>query len=83
MRWKMMGSVEVETREYKIRHIGQEIIDGIPLGGTAKVFLMAMSPSPVEERPTKNRPSQNIGFGVTKMETVYQLYQQTWDCRDG
>ena len=61
---------EVETQEDKIRHNGRENVDSVPLGVTATAALMDPSPSPTEERPTKNRPKQNIGCGSTTTEKV-------------
>ena len=57
-------------RDYKIRHIGWEIIDGVPLSGTAMVALMAPSLSPVEERLTNKYTTQNIGCRITTIEKI-------------
>ena len=78
-----MRTATIETREDKIRHIGQETVNGVPIGGTATAALMALSPSPAEERPTKKRPAQHIGCGSTPTETMSQLAYQARDCSGG
>ena len=67
-----------ETQEDKIGYIGQEIVDSVPLGGTATTALTALSPA--EERPTKNRPVQHIRYGTKTTETASQLDYQARDC---
>ena len=60
-----------ETREERRRRIGRENVYGAPLGGTATAASMAPSPSPAEEeRPTKKRPDQRIGFGIAQAASV-------------
>ena len=41
-----MRTAEDETRKEKIGNIGKEIVDGIPLSGTATAALMDMYPYP-------------------------------------
>ena len=64
----MAKTAEVETWEDKIRHIGQENVNSVPLG----VMEMAASTDPppynTEEKPTKKHPTQNIGYGSTTTE---------------
>ena len=43
-----MRTAAEETQEDKIRHIGKEIVDGVPLGGTETATLIAPSPSTAE-----------------------------------
>ena len=43
-----MRTATVETQEIKIRNIGQENTDGVPLGGTETAASMAPSPSTTE-----------------------------------
>ena len=58
-------------REDKIRYIGQEIVDGVPLGGMETTALMDPSPSPSEEKLAKKRAVQHIVCGIktTEMES--------------
>ena len=67
----MRTSGEAQVDEEKIGPIGQEIVDGVPLGGTAMAALMA--PSPAEKRPSKNCLAQHIECGITTTETVSSL----------
>ena len=66
-----------------IRHIGREIVNGVPLGGTETAAPIAPSPSPAEERPTKNRPAHNIGCGIKRTEKACRLNYRTQDCSSG
>ena len=59
-----------ETRKDKIGHIGQEIVDGVPLGVTAMASPMALYPSTAEERPIKNCTAQHIGCGIKTTENA-------------
>ena len=72
-----MGMVEEEMREDKIRHIGQEIVEHVPLSGTATADSMA------EEEPTKNHPSQHIECGITTTKTASRLDYQAQGCSGG
>ena len=60
-----MGKEAAETREDKIGHIGREIIDVVPLRGTAITASMDPYPYPAEEWSMKNRPTDHIGCGIT------------------
>ena len=73
-----MRTAAEEMREDNIGHIGREIIDGVPLGGTETAASVYMSPA--EERPTKNRTSQNIRCGIKKTERASQLDYRARDC---
>ena len=75
--------VAVETREDKTRNSGRENIDSVPLSLTATAYLMAQYPSTEDERLTKKRPAQNIGYGRTTTETVSQLDYRTLACSNG
>ena len=75
-----MRTVAEETREGKIGYNGQEIFDGVPLGGTAMAASVAPSLYPAEEWPTNNCPAQNIGCGIKTIETASRLDYQTRDC---
>ena len=78
-----MRTAVVETQEDNTGHIGWEIVDGVPLGGTATADSMAPSPSPVEVRPKKKRPAQHIGCGTITIKTVSQLAYQARGCSGG
>ena len=78
-----MSTAAEETREDKIGNIGREIVDGVPLGGTATAASIAPSPSPAEERPTKNRPAQHIECGIKTTETASRLDYRARDYSGG
>ena len=65
-----MGVVAVQIWEDNHRHIGWENIDGAPLGRTATAAPMAPTTSIVEEKTTKNRPSQSIRHKIAEVEMV-------------
>ena len=59
-----MRTTEEETQEDNIGHIGKDVTDGVPLGGTATESSMDPSLSPAEERPENNYLAQHIGSGI-------------------
>ena len=65
-----MRAATVETQENKIRNIGQENSNVVPLRIIKTVAFMDQYISTAEERPTKKRPVHNIGCMRTTMETV-------------
>ena len=75
----MMRTVAEDMREDMIENIGREIINGVPLGRTETADSMAPSPSPVEERPTKNRPSNHIRCRTKTAEMGSRLDYRTQD----
>ena len=65
-----MSVVAVHMWEDQRRHTGMENIDGVPLGITATVALIAPTSSISEERPTKKRTTQRIQRKIVRAATV-------------
>ena len=65
-----MRKAEAETQENKIRNIGQENFNVVPLRIIKTVAFMDQYISTAEERPTKKRLTQHIRHGSTATETV-------------
>ena len=59
------------------------IFDSVSLSGPVTAALMYPYMSLAEERPTKNRPTHNIGWRIKTMKMAYQLDYWTQDCSGG
>ena len=72
-----MRTAEVDTREYKIGNIGKEIVNGVPLYGTAKpAWIFLRLPQRKDRKRKHPHPSVSDAGSMAASETVSHTEEQ-------